>query len=502
MDFQTLKLAKPIQTAILNLGYTIPTPIQAQAIPPLQEGRDLLGIAQTGTGKTAAFALPILDRLHRDRRRARPKGTRVLILTPTRELASQIDASFRDYGKGLTLSRGVIFGGVGQNPQVRTMSRGVDILTATPGRLLDLMSQGHVRLDSVEVFVLDEADRMLDMGFIHDIRRVIATLPAKRQTLLFSATMPPEIAELAAGLLSDPIRVEVTPQATTVERIDQKVLYVAKADKRRLLQNLLEQHPIPRALVFTRTKHGADQVTKHLEKNAISATCIHGNKSQGARERALVSFRNHEVRVLVATDIAARGIDFPAVSHVINFDLPHEPESYVHRIGRTARAGAEGAAISFCDPEERSLLRDIERCIRQSVPVDAAHPFHTDAGPASPATKTPAGRGSRPGRGGGRVAGPTRTREEVGRGRGDRPQASRGNQAAASPPAREGTPGNTRDKVRTGVPSSDREGNSAGPRGHRPTRAATSRSSMGSASTGNRPAANTRNIEGKSRRQK
>ena len=405
MDFNKLNLANPIQAAIKKLGYKTPTPIQAQAIPTLMEGKDLLGIAQTGTGKTAAFALPILDRLHRKRNRAPAKGARVLILTPTRELASQIDASFKEYGKEMRLFRGLIFGGVGQYPQVRTMSKGVDVLTATPGRLIDLMNQGHVRLDQLEVFVLDEADRMLDMGFINDIKKVIATLPAKRQTLLFSATMPNEIAKLAAGLLNDPIRVEITPQATTVERIKQKAHFVTKANKRLLLQHLLESGDhIKRALVFTRTKHGADKVTKHLETNKIHAAAIHGNKSQSARERALKSFREGKVRVLVATDIAARGIDVPGVSHVINFDLPHEPESYVHRIGRTARAGADGIAISFADAAERSLLRNIERLIRQTISIDEDQPFHSDSTSVAAPTNNQRGRkprGSRAGGGGG-----------------------------------------------------------------------------------------------------
>ena len=400
MDFNKLNLAKPIQTALKNLGYQTPTPIQAQAIPPLREGRDLLGIAQTGTGKTAAFALPILDRLYRDKRRSLPKKTRVLILTPTRELASQIDASFKAYGREMPLYRGLIFGGVGQSPQVRTMSRGVDVLTATPGRLLDLMNQGHVRLDKLEVFVLDEADRMLDMGFIHDIRRVIKTLPPRRQTLLFSATMPAEIANLAAGLLTDPITIEITPSATTVERIEQKVFYVTKSDKSRLLYNFLDKHPSQRVLVFTRTKHGADRVTTHLEKRSVRAVAIHGNKSQTARERALASFRNGEVRVLVATDIAARGIDVPGVSHVINFDLPHEPESYVHRIGRTARAGAGGSAIAFCDALERPLLKEIERCIRQEIPLDREQPYHSEevenAIPSKSGSRNPTPRRGRP----------------------------------------------------------------------------------------------------------
>ncbi|MBF0622122.1 MAG: DEAD/DEAH box helicase [Magnetococcales bacterium] len=385
MDFSELNLAKPIQHAIKRLGYKTATPIQAQAIPPLQAGKDLLGIAQTGTGKTAAFALPILDYLLKNNRRPTAKSARVLVLTPTRELASQIDDSFRDCSKGMRIYRGLVFGGVGQSPQVRTMRRGVDVLTATPGRLLDLMNQRHIRLDKLEVFVLDEADRMLDMGFIHDIRKVMATLPPKRQTLLFSATMPKSIADLAGGLLNDPVTVEVTPQATTVDRIEQKIMFVTKAKKRLLLQNLLEEHPIERALVFTRTKHGADRVAKHLEQNAIRAEAIHGNKSQGARQKALSRFKKSQVRVLVATDIAARGIDVPGVSHVINFDLPNEAENYVHRIGRTARAGAEGIAISFCDVLERPLLRDIQRCIRQVVPIDEEHPFHAE-GVAQPRT--------------------------------------------------------------------------------------------------------------------
>ena len=436
MDFNSLNFANPIQVAIKNLGYQTPTPIQAQAIPPLKEGKDLLGIAQTGTGKTAAFALPILDRLYRNRRRVQARRARVLVLTPTRELASQIDASFKAYGKEMRLFRGLIFGGVGQAPQVRTMSRGVDVLTATPGRLLDLMNQGHVRLNELEVFVLDEADRMLDMGFIHDIRRVIAALPPQRQTLLFSATMPPEIASLAAGLLREPIRVEVTPQATTVERINQKVLYVANADKKDLLQNLLNEPSIHRALVFTRTKHVADRVTKYLEKNTIRSAAIHGNKSQGAREKALESFRKGQVRVLVATDIASRGIDVPGISHVINFDLPHEPESYVHRIGRTARAGSDGAAISFCDILERPLLRGIERCIRQTVPVDTEHPFHSEE--AAQAISFKSGNQnprSYRGKAGGHPG------EKAGAGRRSRNKTNTGNRQAAS--AGGGRPANT-----------------------------------------------------------
>ncbi|MBF0152586.1 MAG: DEAD/DEAH box helicase [Magnetococcales bacterium] len=378
-DFTSLNLMQPIQRALQQAGYQTPTPIQEQAIPFLMDGRDLLGIAQTGTGKTAAFALPILDRLARQKRQAGPRAARVLILTPTRELAAQIHSSFTTYGRHLGMASAVIFGGVGQHAQVQAMARGVAVLVATPGRLLDLFSQGHVRLDRLEVFVLDEADRMLDMGFIHDVRKVIAALPPKRQTLLFSATMPETIAELAHGILHNPARVEVTPQATTVERVDQKVFFVEKANKVHLLKKILAQETAERVLIFTRTKHGANRLVEHLERTHVSTAAIHSNKSQGARERALGQFRAGDIRVLVATDIAARGIDVAGVSHVINFDLPNEPESYVHRIGRTARAGRTGAAISFCDASERPYLRDIERMIRQNLPIADDHPYHADA---------------------------------------------------------------------------------------------------------------------------
>ncbi|MBF0341279.1 MAG: DEAD/DEAH box helicase [Magnetococcales bacterium] len=403
--FSAFDLLPPILTAIQEAGYSDPTPIQTQAIPPLRLGRDLLGIAQTGTGKTAAFALPILDRLARRRVKAGPKQTRALILTPTRELAAQIDTSFATYGRRLKMTRAVIYGGVGQFTQVRNMGPGVDILTATPGRLLDLMNQGHVKLDRLEIFVLDEADRMLDMGFINDIRRVISHLPVERQTLLFSATMPDEIAHLAQGLLSDPLRIEATPPATTVERVEQKVLFVEKGDKRAVLANLLSQEDLTRALVFTRTKHGADKVVVDLNKRSIEAEAIHGGKSQGARERALGRFRSGDARVLVATDIAARGIDVSDISHVINFDLPNEPESYVHRIGRTARAGREGIAVSLCDITEVGLLRAIEKTIRIPIPVDTDHPHHAQAvaeiresshQPAMPGRSNPRAAASRP----------------------------------------------------------------------------------------------------------
>jgi ATP-dependent RNA helicase RhlE len=381
--FSDLDLHPAIQTAVRDEGYTQPTPIQAQAIPHLLTGRDLLGVAQTGTGKTAAFALPILQRLTCARRPSKGRA-RVLVLTPTRELAIQIDESFGTYGKGLKNSHTVIFGGVGQRPQVKIMERGVDVLVATPGRLLDLMGQGHIHLDEVGIFVLDEADRMLDMGFIHDVRRVIQALPSERQTLLFSATMPEAIAQLARTILRDPVRVEVTPESTTVELITQHVMFVEKRDKIRLLSEVLGESEVERALVFTRTKHGANKVVKLLGRVDIEAEAIHGNKSQSARQRALGNFKAGRTDVLVATDIAARGIDVEGISHVINYDLPNIPESYVHRIGRTARAGADGIAISFCDVEERTYLRDIERLIRQRVDIVSPHAYESEV-PHEPA---------------------------------------------------------------------------------------------------------------------
>jgi ATP-dependent RNA helicase RhlE len=402
-SFAELGLIEPIQRAVRAENYTTPTPIQLQSIPHLLTGRDLLGCAQTGTGKTAAFALPILQRHAGAARRAGPKGCRALVLTPTRELAAQIEASFATYGRHLPLRRAVVFGGVGQNPQVQTMARGVDILIATPGRLLDLMGQGHIRLGGLEIFVLDEADRMLDMGFIHDVRRVIAALPARRQTLFFSATIPPEIAQLAGGILTDPVRVGIRPVASTAERIEQRVMFVEKTDKRPLLRQVLKDTAIDRVLVFTRTKHGADRVVKQLAQDGVAADAIHGNKSQNARTRALDRFRSGAGRVLVATDIAARGIDVDGVSHVINYDLPNVPESYIHRIGRTARAGNSGIAISFCDAEERAYLRDIEALIKARIPVVTDHPWHSAAAiPAAPAAAPPSR--SRGGRGGGRPA--------------------------------------------------------------------------------------------------
>jgi ATP-dependent RNA helicase RhlE len=358
-------------------GYTTPTPIQVKAIPPILAGRDLLGCAQTGTGKTAAFALPILQRLAASSapNPAKQRPIRALILSPTRELASQIAESFRAYGRHLPFTTDIIFGGVGIVPQIERLKRGADILVATPGRLLDLMGQGHVALGQIELFVLDEADRMLDMGFVHDVRRVLRVLPKRRQSLFFSATVPPDIAALASSILTDPVRVEVTPPATTAERIAQSVYFVDRSHKRALLAQLLKREPIVRALVFTRTKHGANRLTEQLATDGIRAEAIHGNKSQSARERALLNFRSGETPVLIATDIAARGIDVDGVSHVFNYELPNVPESYVHRIGRTARAGAEGIAISLCDGEERAFLRDIEKTIRLAVPVVTDHPF-------------------------------------------------------------------------------------------------------------------------------
>ena len=389
MQFADLGISDPLLRALRSEGYEHPTPIQQSAIPHVLAARDVLGCAQTGTGKTAAFAVPILQRLTGVGPRPQKAFIRALILSPTRELAIQIGESFGAYGRNSGLRHSVVFGGVGQAPQENALRRGVDILVATPGRLLDLMSQGLVPLGRVEIFVLDEADRMLDMGFIHDVRRVIAAIPKRRQTLLFSATMPDAIQQLAASVLNDPVKVEVAPVSSTADRIDQRVYFVEKADKRSLLAHVLRDPAIRRALVFTRTKHGANRVADGLVRGGVSAEAIHGNKSQNARQRALASFKSGTVRVLVATDIAARGIDVDDVTHVINFDLPNEPESYVHRIGRTARAGASGSALSFCDSEERAYLRDIERLIRQRVAVVEAHPFRSNAPASTSAAPAP-----------------------------------------------------------------------------------------------------------------
>jgi ATP-dependent RNA helicase RhlE len=399
LRFDQLGLIDPLTAAVRKEGYERPTPIQAHAIPHVLAGKDLLGLAQTGTGKTAAFALPILQRLHA--LGVRPQGRRpirVLVLTPTRELASQIGDSFRTYGQNLGYRHTVIFGGVGHEPQRQALRNGIDILVATPGRLLDLAGERIVDLTKLDVFVLDEADRMLDMGFIHDVKRVIAMLPPVRQTLFFSATMPVEAQRLADVLLRrDFETVSVTPPSSTVERIVQSVYFVHdKKDKRTLLEDILyDNGEMRRVLVFTRTKHGANRVAEHLDKAGEDAAAIHGNKSQNARERALAQFKSGNVRVLVATDIAARGIDIDDITHVINYDLPEVPEQYVHRIGRTARAGADGAAISFCDPEEVALLRDIERLIRKDVPPADGHvppAWALRGGPRPPASPRPAQR--------------------------------------------------------------------------------------------------------------
>jgi ATP-dependent RNA helicase RhlE len=454
-DFNELGLAKPLLRALADEGYDSPTPIQALAIPTVLAGRDLLGIAQTGTGKTAAFALPILHRLAADRRPAPRRGCRVLVLSPTRELASQIADSFRAYGRHLGLSVATVFGGVKHGPQVRALAGGVDILVATPGRLLDHMQEKMAQLGAVEVFVLDEADQMLDLGFLPPIRRIVATLPKERQNLFFSATMPGEIGKLADELLKNPARASVTPSATPVSKIEQRVLFVETDRKRQLLAELFEDAKMGRALVFTRTKRGADRVGKYLEGVGIRADSIHGDKSQGQRERALAAFKAGAVRALVATDIAARGIDVDAVTHVINFDLPNVPESYVHRIGRTARAGADGMAISLVSNDERGLLKDIQKLIRRELPSfdrrndralgalaaveKVSLPETADRQPAEARGRGQAASGNRKrgrpnhgqgnGQGGGQRQG---QRNRNGRGHGGQPQVSSGPRSVAS----------------------------------------------------------------------
>ncbi|AQG78993.1 DEAD/DEAH box helicase [Spirosoma montaniterrae] len=377
MQFSDLALIDPIQKALTEEGYTTPTPIQQQAIPILLSQRDLLGCAQTGTGKTAAFAIPILQLLTEERSKnsTGPRRIKTLVLTPTRELAIQIDESFAAYGRHLNLRHAVIFGGVSQHSQVNTLKAGIDILVATPGRLLDLMNQGFVHLRDIRFFVLDEADRMLDMGFIHDVKKVIAKLPERRQSLFFSATMPPDVAKLADTILNNPAKIEVTPVSSTADTIEQALYFVSKDDKRKLLIHVLDDKAIKSALVFARTKHGADKVVKDLVKAGVKAEAIHGNKSQNARQRALSNFKSGETRVLVATDIAARGIDVDQLSHVINYELPNIPETYVHRIGRTGRAGNDGIALSFCEAEETAYLKDIQKLIGKRVPVIENHPY-------------------------------------------------------------------------------------------------------------------------------
>jgi ATP-dependent RNA helicase RhlE len=376
MSFEKINLIQPIKKALAEEGYTIPTPIQQQAIPIILERKDLLGCAQTGTGKTAAFAVPILQILHLEKSKTNKRRIiHSLIVTPTRELAVQIGESFDAYGKHTGLKNVVVFGGVPQRSQTDKLRAGVDILIATPGRLLDLINQNYISLRDIKLFVLDEADRMLDMGFINDVKKIISKLPTKRQSLFFSATMPPEIVKLANTILVDPVKIEVTPESPTVEAIKQSVYYVAKSDKKALLIHLLKDPAIESALVFTRTKHGADVVARNLNKAKILAEAIHGNKSQNARQRALNNFKAKQTRVLVATDIAARGIDIDELSHVINFEIPNIPETYIHRIGRTGRAGLGGVALSLCDTEERSFLKDINKLISKPIPIVSDHPF-------------------------------------------------------------------------------------------------------------------------------
>lgn len=374
MTFESLGIIDPIVKALHEQGYTRPTPIQEQSIPVLLRGRDLLGAAQTGTGKTCAFAVPILQDMHQ-RNLPKDKAVRALVVAPTRELALQISESFTAYGKYTKLKNTVIFGGVSQNKQTRALQRGVDILVATPGRLLDLIGQGYISLDKIEYFVLDEADHMLDMGFIHDIRKILKLLPQKRQSLFFSATMSKDAVQLSRQILGKPEKVEIKPQQTTAERVEQAVYFVGKKSKRKLLLHLLNTEDMDSTLVFSRTKHGADRIVRQLNKAKIAAAAIHGNKSQNARQRALGKFKDGEINVLVATDIAARGIDVDELSHVVNYDLPNVPETYVHRIGRTGRARASGVAMSFCDIVEKEYLKDIQKLIDERIPVVEEHPF-------------------------------------------------------------------------------------------------------------------------------
>jgi ATP-dependent RNA helicase RhlE len=388
-SFSDLGLAEPLRRALHDERYIEPTPIQARTIPLLLAEKDVIGIAQTGTGKTAAFALPILQQLSEKGGRARPRSPHALILAPTRELALQIGDSLKTYGRHLPLRHTVILGGVGQQPQVNALARGVDILVATPGRLLDLVHQGHVRLEKASFLVLDEADRMLDMGFIPDVRKIIAALPERRQSMLFSATMPPEVSRLAAEILRKPVRVNASPEAVTVDQVDQRVFYVDHTKKRALLAKLLMDPELARVIVFTRTKRGANRVAEQLSKTGVSAEALHGNKSQGARQRALLRFRTGHARVLVATDVAARGIDVANVTHVINYEVPNVPESYVHRVGRTARAGVEGIALSFCDPAERAHIRNIERLTKRPISVVDSPRLGSGPKPAPTAVTAP-----------------------------------------------------------------------------------------------------------------
>ncbi len=471
--FAALGLDTPLLRAVTAEGYEVPTPVQLRCIPHVLQGRDVLGCAQTGTGKTAAFVLPMLQRLSATPQHGR---IRALILAPTRELAAQISERTQAYGAHLGLTNTVLYGGVGQRGQEDALRRRPDILIATPGRLLDLMGQGYVKLDAVEIFVLDEADRMLDMGFIHDVKRIVREVPPKRQTLFFSATMPPAIAELSGRILIDPVKIEVVPQATTAEKIEQTVHHVAKRDKRILLEKVLAAPGVDRALVFTRTKHGANRLVEQLDRAGIRAAAIHGNKSQGARERALDGFKNGTIPVLIATDIAARGIDVDGITHVVNFDLPEVPEQYVHRIGRTARAGAGGRAIAFCDEEERGLLNDIERVIRQRIPLAERIEFTPSPPPVpgQPSADGPSDRFSDRGRSSGNSG---RGRQTSDRGR-PSPQGARSSSFDRGPvpvAARAASPSVDRpDRARSGSPigqASGSVGSSNSPHDARPPRA-------------------------------
>lgn len=421
-DFQSLGLSEKLLQAVKNEGYTSPTPVQEQSIPPLLAGRDVLGVAQTGTGKTAAFALPVLQVMSR----SRPQGkrfVRALVLSPTRELAAQIDERFSAYSEHLDIRHRVIFGGVSQNPQVRALQRGLDILIATPGRLLDLIGQGHIDITKVEFFVLDEADRMLDMGFIRDIQKVLKLLPQRRQNLLFSATMPTSISNLAGSFLNDAVMVDVSPKELTVEKIEQKIMFTRKSDKRTLLVKIIKEERVSKGLIFTRTKHGANRLVKQLDQSGIDAVAIHGNKSQGARTKALASFKKGNIPILVATDIASRGIDVEGITHVFNYDLPNEPESYVHRIGRTARAGRSGIAYAFCDDTESGYLVGIQQLIGKDIPVDDSHQFHYAGAIPKPGQKP--GK-IKDGKGGGRPRNHNRSKSRQGPKRGGN-QSKQGN---------------------------------------------------------------------------
>ncbi|SFA72115.1 ATP-dependent RNA helicase RhlE [Cohnella sp. OV330] len=469
MNFNDLKLKPAILKALSEENYTTPTPIQEQAIPVVLAGRDLFGCAQTGTGKTAAFSLPMLQLLSEQQKPpGKRRPIRSLVLTPTRELAIQIYDNVRAYGRHVDIRSIVIFGGVSQKPQEELLARGTDIVIATPGRLIDLMNQGFIDLSHVQILVLDEADRMLDMGFVHDVKRIIAKVPQKRQTLLFSATMPTEITKMVQTILVNPAKVEVTPVSSTAERIEQCVYLVDKANKQTLLLDLLRDKKITSALVFTRTKHGADRVVRHLAKSGVSAAAIHGNKSQNARQSALAGFKNGTTRILVATDIAARGIDIDELPYVINFNLPNEPETYVHRIGRTGRAGLSGIAISLCEDEELPYLRDIQKLIGKKIPEIKGHPYPLGSAPAEPKDEADQQRGGGRGRqGGGRQGAGQGGRAEAGRGgSGGGQEAGRQGAAGGRQEAgRQGAAGGRQESGRGARPEAGRGGRSDAPRG-------------------------------------